>query len=105
MATRARAEVGGLGFESLQIYLFYPINTLVPVVVEPRLKIETFSPDSVVPVPKPGVKGSETRTKGRFCWWHVLLRPFVHSCTATCTSIICFSGVCGCNPAVVDAHK
>jgi len=36
---------------------------------------------------------------------HVLLRPFVHSCTATCTSIICFSGSCGCNPAVVDAHK
>jgi hypothetical protein len=48
MTTRARAEVGGLRFESPQIHLFLSNK---------HLKIETFNPDSIVPVSKPGLKG------------------------------------------------
>jgi hypothetical protein len=44
MATHVRAEV--------EMHLFLPSK---------HLKIETFTPDSVVPVPKPGVKGVRNR--------------------------------------------
>jgi hypothetical protein len=57
MTTRVRAEVGGLGFESPHMHLFLPSK---------HLKINTFTLDSVVLVPKPGVKGLGTVTKGRF---------------------------------------
>ena len=66
MVTRARAEVGGLRFESPQLQFFLPNKHLNSRLEEPGLKIKTFSPDCVVPVPKPELKGLRTGTKAYF---------------------------------------
>ena len=59
MVTRARAEVGGRRFESPRLQLLLPNKHLYSRLEEPGLKIKTFSPDCIVPVPKPGLKGVE----------------------------------------------
>ena len=61
IVTRARAEVGGRRFESPQLQLFLPNKHLYSRLEEPGLKIKTFSPDCIVPVPKPGLKRVENQ--------------------------------------------
>ena len=62
MVTRVRAEVGGRRFESPQLQLFFlPNKYLYSRLEEPGLKIKTFSPNCIVPVPKPELKGVENR--------------------------------------------
>ena len=61
MVTRARAEVGGCRFESSQLQLFLLNKHLYSRLEEPRLQIKTFSPDCIVLVPKPGLKGVENQ--------------------------------------------
>ena len=68
MVTRARAEVGRRRFESPQLQLFLPNKHLYSRLEEPGLKIKTFSPDCVVPVPKPGLKGVENRDYSSFLY-------------------------------------
>ena len=67
MVTRVRAEVGGRRFESPQLQLFLPNKHLYSR-LEPGLKIKTFSPDFVVPVPKPGLNGVENRDYSPFLY-------------------------------------
>ena len=66
MVTRVRAEVGGRRFKSPQLQLFLPNKHLYSRLEEPGLKIKTFSPDCIVPVSKPGLKGLRTGTRSRF---------------------------------------
>ena len=61
MVMRARAEAGDRRFESPQLQLFLPNKHLYSRLEEPGLKIKTFSPDCIVPVLKPGLKGVENR--------------------------------------------
>ena len=61
MVTLARPEVGGHRFESPQLQLFLPNKHLYSRLEEPGLKIKTFSPDCIVPVPKSELKGVENR--------------------------------------------
>ena len=69
MVMCARAEVGGRRFESPQLQLFFlPNKHLYSRLEEPGLKIKTFSPDCIVPVPKPGLKGVENRDYNLFLY-------------------------------------
>ena len=45
---------------------FLPNKHLYSGLEEPGLKIKTFSPDCIVPVPKPGLKGVENQNSARF---------------------------------------
>ena len=68
MVTRARAKVEGRRFESPQLPLFLSNKHLYSQLEEPGLKIKTFSPDCIVPVPKPGLKGVENRDYSPFLY-------------------------------------
>ena len=57
-------EVVGSNFYSCNFFL--PNKHLYSGLEEPGLKIKTFSPDCIVPVPKPGLKGLRTGTITRF---------------------------------------